>query len=147
MSSHYPPPPGPEEQHYNPVYPGTNTGAQPLLDAVQQEQLGFSHLAQPSPYPKAEDSTLDANASAQIEQRIEQLQHQNDLVGPPAQEDPQQQHQHQHHDLTPQSVQHLQGQNGIEQQGETPSKVNRLRKACDSCSIRKVKVSLNRWLW
>ena len=125
--SNYPPPPNPDQQHYNPIYP-TSAGAQQLLDSVQQDQLNFAHLSQPSPYPKLETESLDPSAANQIEQRIEQLRQQPIPQHPPHQEPLQQQQP-----LPP-------PQHNLHPQGETPSKVNRLRKACDSCSIRKVKV-------
>lgn len=129
MSS-YPPPPQPDQQHYNPIYP-TSAGAQQLLDPVQQDNLNFSQLgqalSQPSPYPKVETEPLDPATSSQLEQRIEQLRQQQPFPSHPPQQEVLQEQQ-QHPDLNGQS------------QGDAASKVNRLRKACDSCSIRKVKV-------
>lgn len=124
MSS-YPPPPQPDQQHYNPAYP-IGAGAQQPLDQVQQDQFNFANLGQPSPYPKAENEAFDQQAAARLEQQIEQLRQQQSI--PP--------HPQQQEHLTLQQSPQLNGQ----QQGDTPSKANRLRKACDSCSIRKVKV-------
>lgn len=128
MSS-YPPPPQPDQQHYNPIYTNDPEAQQPL-DQVQQDQYNFASLTQSSPYPKADNDLLDPHTSSQLEQRIEQLRHQEPL--PP--------HSPQHVDLQPQqqSPQQPQQQNGHHH------KQNRLRKACDSCSIRKVKVGRNR---
>jgi len=145
--SNYPPPPQPDQQHYNPIY-ATPDGAQQLLEGIQQEPVNYgNHLDSPAPYPKVENEPLDPNTSSQIEQRIEQLnqQHQLETQGP-LQPLPQHEHQHQHqhehqHQHPHQQLAPLQPQlEGDDQQDQTPNKVNRLRKACDSCSIRKVKV-------
>ena len=137
MMAQYPPPPQPEQQHYNALYPAS-AGAQQLLDP--QDQLQYSNLNQPV-YPKVESATSDqASSGAQIHNLAQELQHHAGLGGP-------QQHIHQ----APQQIQHQSPhgqQPGIShssqpntQQG-TPdqNQKNRLRKACDSCSIRKVKV-------
>ncbi|KAG9877308.1 hypothetical protein KCV05_g21784, partial [Aureobasidium melanogenum] len=140
--------PEPDSQQHYTLYPAP--GQQQLLDPVQQEQLQFSQLGQlgQAIYPKAEGE-VDPNAPNHIEQRIEQLQEQ------PPHPQPQHQHQHQHqHPLQQHDQHHNQHQQpplgpppppptaqpqGPQVQGETPQKANRLRKACDSCSIRKVK--------
>ena len=131
--SHYPPPPQPDQQHYNPIYQ-TAAGAQHLLDPGNNDQLDFGQLSQPSTYPKVEgDQGLDSNTSSQIEQRIEQLQHQQPLPPHLEQQDPVPIHQ--------EDVLQPHQPDGQTQQNAT-NKANRLRKACDSCSIRKVKVCL-----
>ncbi|KAF2152498.1 hypothetical protein K461DRAFT_294158 [Myriangium duriaei CBS 260.36] len=133
MSS-YPPPPQPDQQHYNPIY-AAGTSSQPLLDPVQHEHLHFANqLSQSTGYPKVEHEGLDPTTSSQIEQRIEQLQHQQSLqsldhdhLQPPDLEPP--------HDAQLPPLPDHHGQ----QPSSTPQKLFRLRKACDSCSIRKVK--------
>ncbi|KAG2161171.1 MAG: Alpha/beta-hydrolase [Aureobasidium pullulans] len=138
--------PEPDSQQHYTLYPAP--GQQQLLDPAQQEQLQFSQLGQlgQAIYPKAEGE-IDPNAPNHIEQRIEQLQQQ------PPHPQPQHQHQHplQHHEQHHDQHQHQQAPlapppppptaqpQGPQVQGETPQKANRLRKACDSCSIRKVK--------
>lgn len=143
--------PEPDSQQHYTLYPAP--GQQQLLDPAQQEQLQFSQLGQlgQAIYPKAEGE-IDPNAPNHIEQRIEQLQQQ------PPHPQPQHQHQHplQHHEQHHDQHQHQQAPlapppppptaqpQGPQVQGETPQKANRLRKACDSCSIRKVKVRQTR---
>ncbi|KAF4547439.1 Fungal Zn(2)-Cys(6) binuclear cluster domain-containing protein 3 [Elsinoe fawcettii] len=155
--SNYPPPPQPDQQHYNPIYPPASAPQQqPPVDAAQQEQINFvaQLQQQPLPYPKVEHEGLDPSTSSAIEQRIEQLQHQQQsLQTNHFHQEPQpQQHPHNnqfHEDGSPQQQQHHhaeptpEGQSG---QQTTPGstsgqhqKLFRLRKACDSCSIRKVK--------
>ncbi|PSK46340.1 hypothetical protein B9Z65_5308 [Elsinoe australis] len=120
-------------QHYGPIYP-TSTAPQQGLDAAQQEHLNFAaQLQQAAPYPKVEHEGLDPTTSSQIEQRIEQLQHQQQsLVS-----------DHFHHEQPSQDQQDVAPSTEQGQQshppGTTPTKLFRLRKACDSCSIRKVK--------
>lgn len=127
--------PEPDNQQHYTLYPPP--GQQPLLDPVQQEQLQFSQLGQ-AIYPKIEGE-IDPNAPNHIEQRIEQLQQQSPL--PQSQHQHQHQHQHQQVPLAPPPPPPTAAPQGPPVQGETPQKANRLRKACDSCSIRKVKVS------
>ncbi|PNS20702.1 hypothetical protein CAC42_2947 [Sphaceloma murrayae] len=132
MSSSYPPPPQPDQQHYNIAYP-PSAPAQSPLDPAQQEHLTFAaQLQQATTYPKVEHEGLDPTTSSQIEQRIEQLQHQQQSL----------EANQFHHAQTPQDQQTVtptteQDQN--QPPGSTPNKLFRLRKACDSCSIRKVK--------
>lgn len=134
MASNYPPPPNPEQSHYNPIYSTeTDGGAEQLLDPAVQDQQLYNQLSQQSSYPKLEgEQQLDPDTSQQIEQRIEQLQHQQPLAPHGQPQDPQD------HEFAPLPQQ----QENEQESGETASKVNRLRKACDSCSIRKVKVRL-----
>lgn len=137
--SHYPPPPQPDTQHYSPLYP-TSAGAPHLLDPSQQNQLQFSNLNQPTFPAKIESGTPNQDPS-QIQSLAQELQHH-------AVQEEQQRQQIQH---AAQSLQQQaqQGQQGFQPQvaqsdasGDQPQKTNRLRKACDSCSIRKVKVRL-----
>jgi len=143
--SNYPPPPQPDQQHYNPIYASPN-GAQQLLEGIQQESVSYgNHLESPAPYPKVENEPLDPNTSSQIEQRIEQLNQQHQLeIQEPLHALPQHQHEHEHQLQLQHSHQQLAPSQpqleGDPQEDQTPNKVNRLRKACDSCSIRKVKV-------
>ena len=131
----YPPPPAPDQQHYNALYP-TSAGAQQLLDPA--EELQYSNLNQHI-YPKVESTTSDQASSAQ---QIQNLTHRL------------QQHaglEEQQRQQVNQAAPHIQQHSGhgpsqpTTHQGtpEQNSKANRLRKACDSCSIRKVKVSVS----
>jgi hypothetical protein len=129
--------PEPDSQQHYTLYPPP--GQQQVLDPLQQEQLQFSQLGQlgQSIYPKTE-AEVDPNAPNHIEQRIEQLQEQ-------PQHQLQLQHQHQQQQqqqvaLAPPQAPPAAQPQPPPVQGETPQKANRLRKACDSCSIRKVKV-------
>lgn len=140
MSSNYPEPPGPT-QHYNALYP-TSAGASQLIDPMQQDQLQFSSLNQPV-YPKIESRAPEQpSANNQIQHLAQELHHHAAL----------EEHQRQniHH-----ATQHMQQQasqaqppsgvstsqaQSLQGSSEQSNKANRLRKACDSCSIRKVKV-------
>jgi hypothetical protein len=111
MTSSYPEPPSHSEAHYTPIY-----SANPAVQGQIGQGQPRAPYVQDAPFPKIED-VLQAHAlhanHALNDQRVPAQQ-----LPPLAQ--PQQQHQQQ---------QQLQQQ-----------KPNRLRKACDSCSIRKVKV-------
>ncbi|KAK4992877.1 hypothetical protein LTR50_000783 [Elasticomyces elasticus] len=126
--SNYPPPPPADQPHYNAQYP-TTAGAQQLLDSVQQDhfQSQLQQLNQQPIYPKLETSALDPSQYNQLDQRLAE-QHHN-------------QHQQQQQQLGLPSPLPPQPQQQTLAQGspETAPKGNRLRKACDSCSIRKVK--------
>lgn len=139
----YPPPPQAEQhQHYNALYPAS-TGAQHLVDS--QEPLQFSHLNQPV-YAKVEAASPDQAASNHNVNHLAQGLHQQAVY-----EDQQQRH-HVQHAAQQHMQQSLQAQPAAvprpsqaptQQSGaEQSQKSNRLRKACDSCSIRKVKVCL-----
>jgi len=139
--SHYPPPPQPDTQHYSPLYP-TSAGAQQLLDPSQQNQLQFSSLNQ-STFPHKIESGTPTQDPSQIQNLAQELQHH-------AVQEEQQRQQIQHaaqslHHQAQQSQQpNFQPQvDQSDASGEQPQKTNRLRKACDSCSIRKVKVRLH----
>ncbi|GAB7360961.1 hypothetical protein MBLNU230_g0944t1 [Neophaeotheca triangularis] len=165
--SNYPPPPQPDQQHYAGLY-AASAGAQQLLDPSSQDQLQYSHLAQP-PYPKIESTAPSQTSSDRpIQSLAEELQHHAANEEQQRQQQQQQQHQqqqqqqqqhqqHQQHQLqhAPHQPQHVQqppmqqptfnapGQASPATLPQTLSdsaqKSNRLRKACDSCSIRKVK--------
>ena len=136
----YPPPPQPDQQHYNALYPAP-AGTHQLISP--QEQLQYSNLNQPA-YPNKIESiaTDQASSGAQITALTHELQQHAGLgqqqqhhIHPPSQ----QVQQHSIHDPssgTPHSSQPQTHQGTPDQS----SKANRLRKACDSCSIRKVKV-------
>ena len=135
----YPPPPQPEQQHYNAMYP-TSASAQQLIDP--QDQLQYSNLNQPL-YPKVESATSgQASSSRQIHHLAQELQQhaaideQQRQVIHQASQQVQQGVPHGQPSSTPHSSQPQTQQCTPEQNQKT----NRLRKACDSCSIRKVKV-------
>ena len=138
MSSNYPPPQAEQQHHYNGLYP-TSVGAQQLLDIEQQEQLDYSQLNAQS-YPKVESGTADQSAA---HLRIATGLDQNALLEEQHRHQIQQaaQHANQHaaahvHPSTSFTATNVQHQQALTEQ----QKSNRLRKACDSCSIRKVKV-------
>ncbi|KAK5151255.1 hypothetical protein LTS14_009425 [Recurvomyces mirabilis] len=140
--SNYPPPPPPEHSHYNALYP-TSAGAQQLLDPVQQEQLQFASLNTPA-YPKIESGSPSQSSSTQIQSLAHELSTHAGLGDQQRALEDQQRQQIQ------QAAQHMQSQAAAQstaglsaaqlaQQQADHQKSNRLRKACDSCSIRKVK--------
>ncbi|KAI7002974.1 hypothetical protein KC366_g19177, partial [Hortaea werneckii] len=110
--SNYPPPPQPDQHHYNALYPAS-AGAQQLLDPVQQEQLQYANLSTP-PYPKVESGTPEQNAAqlrnftADLEQHAHLEEQQRQQI--------QQAAQHLHHQQstphTSESVRFLQYQEG-----------------------------------
>ncbi|KAL2354343.1 hypothetical protein BJ546DRAFT_843711 [Cryomyces antarcticus] len=105
--SHYPPPPQPDQQHYNPLQYAGPPAPQLLAPSQQAQQIpDFHQQLQQAVYPKPEHTPAEPNHADHVEQRVDQP------LLPPA----------------PSSA----GQDGNQ-------KGNRLRKACDSCSIRKVK--------
>lgn len=140
--ANYPPPPQHDHQHYNALYPAS-AGAQQLLDP--HEHLQYSDLNQPI-YPKVESATSEhASSNHQMHHLAHELQQHAAL-------------EEQQRQQIQQASQHMQQQNPHGQQpgSSQPSqpttgqgtpdqnqKTNRLRKACDSCSIRKVKVGIS----
>ena len=145
--SHYPPPPQPDQQHYHPIGYPTSAGAQQLVEPGSQDQLQYSNLNQ-SIYPKIESTTPGQDSNQQVHNLAQELQQhalqeeqQRQHIQQAAQQIQQQAQQSQQGSFTdaphthPQQQQQQQQQQTSEQQ-----KTNRLRKACDSCSIRKVKV-------
>lgn len=141
MSSQYPPPPGSEEPHYTPIYPAPppshphpSATAQPvhgLLDGGQQQQQHQQAPPRLQPYaqdiyPKTTESLSDllqqqANHALGNDQRPQ--------IGTPTGQGVT--------GLSPLSIHDAPMLNHGQDAGQ---KTNRLRKACDSCSIRKVKV-------
>lgn len=142
--SNYPPPPQADQQHYNALYPTSAGAQQQLLDPAQQEQLQFSNLNQPI-YPKVE-SNGQVHPHSPSGHHIHELQHHHVLE--------EQRHHLQHAQQQiqqPTPVASHPASNAAQSlpptqtsTPEQPQKTNRLRKACDSCSIRKVKVSRRR---
>ena len=128
----YPPPPQPDHHHYNALYPAS-AGAQQLVDP--QEPLQYSTLNQPA-YAKVESTTPDQGASSNhnINHLAQELHQQAQHGGQQAM---QQTFPQGHSQATPQPSQAPSTQQSTSEQNQ---KANRLRKACDSCSIRKVKV-------
>jgi hypothetical protein len=134
----YPPPPQADHTHYNALYPAS-AAAQQLIDP--HDQLQYSDLNQPI-YPKVESAASDhASTNTQMLHLAHELRQHAALEG-------QQLHQgHQHI-----AQQHSHGQPSGSSHPSQPTtgqgtpdqnqKANRLRKACDSCSIRKVKVCI-----
>ena len=133
----YPPPPQADHTHYNALYPAS-AGAQQLLDP--HDQLQYGDLNQPI-YPKVESVASEhASSSQQMHHLAHDLQH-SAIEGQPLHHSSQHIH-HQHSHAQPSGS--SQPSQATTAQG-TPNdsqKANRLRKACDSCSIRKVKVSI-----
>jgi len=138
--SNYPPPPQPDQQHYNPAYP-TQSPLQTFQDdgipdpRDQQDRLAFAEQLAQASYPKIEHEGLDPNTSIQIEERLEQLQQQQNLESLNQHLDQEQAH----HDQDPNQFDPSTSLLHPDEQNHAPSKLYRLRKACDSCSIRKVK--------
>ncbi|KAL5389285.1 hypothetical protein DPSP01_002598 [Paraphaeosphaeria sporulosa] len=127
MSSQYPPPPGSEEPHYTPIYPPPTP--QPGHELLGQGQPPPPRL-QPYPqdiYPKVEDVLQlqqQANHALGADQRqpLGTQTGQQQAAGP---------------GVSPLSMHDAPMLNQPQDSGGP--KTNRLRKACDSCSIRKVK--------
>jgi len=127
----YPPPPQPGHQHYNAVYPTT---------PVVQDHPHFNVLGQ-GVYQKVETTQSEPSPADQQIQHFAQQLHQHSALS--AHSNP---HipQHQQNQLSfqqtpyqPTSTSQTSSQQGTP---DLTQKSNRLRKACDSCSIRKVKV-------
>jgi hypothetical protein len=119
LAMSYPPPPGSEEPHYTPIYPAppSNNTQQNLLDELPATQ----RLYQSDIYSKVENVLR-------------------------------QQAQHASHALSSDhgTGAHAQAHGAQQAQAGSPTdqqKANRLRKACDSCSIRKVKVGALHATW
>ncbi|KAL1595265.1 hypothetical protein SLS60_009955 [Paraconiothyrium brasiliense] len=128
MSSQYPPPPGSEEPHYTPIYPAPpSQPSHELLGAAGPQQ---QPRLQPYPqdiYPKVENLSdvlqlqQQANHALGTDQRPQ--------LGTPT-------GQGAVAGVSPLSMHDAPMLNHSQDAG---AKTNRLRKACDSCSIRKVK--------
>lgn len=131
MSSQYPPPPGSEEPHYTPIYPQPPPSSSALLDAGPHQQLAHQqHPPPPRPTPYPQDIFPKIESLSDVLQQ--QANHalgadQRPLGTPTTQPGP----------VSPHSI-HFPPILNHRQDSAGP-KTNRLRKACDSCSIRKVK--------
>ncbi|KAK8154703.1 hypothetical protein IWX90DRAFT_418596 [Phyllosticta citrichinensis] len=131
--SQYPPPPSADSQHYAPIYPAAATAQ--LLEAAQEQasQEGFLGFPRAAPgerhslHSKIEPSFTDPTQSPNTPGGHDGAYSGNGLhMGP-----------EQHH--TMQMQPQPQGMSNVGPDGQPQPKANRLRKACDSCSIRKVK--------
>jgi hypothetical protein len=142
MTNTYPPPPQPDGQHYNAAYLGPH-GAPHMLDATHQSQLQYSHLNQPM-FPKLDSSpTVQDDPNMHMQNLAQELQN-HAALGEQQRQQLQQTHPSQPQTPTGTSSGGLGATSHPQSQPGTPDqapKTNRLRKACDSCSIRKVKVS------
>ncbi|KAK3109763.1 hypothetical protein LTR53_016620, partial [Teratosphaeriaceae sp. CCFEE 6253] len=136
--ANYPPPPPPEQQHYNALYP-TAAGAQQLLDSGQQPALQYTSLNTPA-YPKIETGSPESNGHSQLQGLARDLT-QHAVLGEQQRHQIQQavqQHQQQQastHVHPPPTA----AQASLQNASQDTARSNRLRKACDSCSVRKVK--------
>ncbi|KAI6790360.1 hypothetical protein KC361_g7964 [Hortaea werneckii] len=138
--SNYPPPPQPHQHHYNTSLYPASAGAQQLLDPLQQEQLQYANLSTP-PYPKVKSGTPEQNAAqlrnltADLEKHAHLEKQQRQQIQQAAQQ-LHRQHSTPHvHVPTRLAPAHAAQHHGASEQ----AKSNRPRKACDSCSIKKVK--------
>lgn len=141
-NSQHPPPPQPDQHYYNALHL-RSAGAQQLLDPVQQERLQYANLSDKPPYPKFQSGTP--------EQNVAQLRNWTEDVARHAHLEEQQRRQIQ------QATQHLHNEQSTRHVRTLPTLApahaaqrhsapglaisNRPRKACDSCSCKKVKVS------
>ncbi|KAF1963357.1 hypothetical protein CC80DRAFT_397288 [Byssothecium circinans] len=119
MASQYPPPPGSDEPHYTPIYPAPPPPQQQQQNNAQQ-QLGalngeVGSAQQPRMYPQDMFPKLD-NIHDVLQQ---QAQHANHALSDPRM------------GTSPTAAQVMASAEHQQQ------KTNRLRKACDSCSVRK----------
>lgn len=128
--SQYPPPPTADQQHYAPIYPAAASAQ--LIEAAAQGQpqpnegFNFSPPTSQSLYAKIEPSFTDPNQN-------QPPTHDGAYPGNGVHVD-----QQQHHPMSMPPPPPPQGVASVGPDGQ-PQKANRLRKACDSCSIRKVK--------
>lgn len=111
--SQYPPPPTPDHQHYTPIYPAAAAAAAAAANAQLLSPAQAEQLQYSPP--------VDPSAYAKIEPGL----------GAP--------NSHLSHAHQPEQ----QAAQPLPPVVEGQQKTNRLRKACDSCSIRKVKVSMD----
>ena len=136
--STYPPPPSTHDQaHYNGIYPAS-TGARPLLESTQDDELQFGNFNQ-TLYSKVDAvgepsyGAASASLTPGFDTHATMGEHQRQQLQRAAQQlqaDPS------GNVVVPLTIPLQTQEDGG---GESP-KINRLRKACDSCSIRKVKV-------
>ena len=144
IMSHYGPPPPTNQRQYNALYPATPS-VQQAPTPEQQGHLQYSNFGQPI-YPKVNPGVpgLEIDRS-QMQQLAQDLQQQTVL-----QEHQRQQMQHVAQTIQPQPM-HNPGRTALSpetshqaQQENLEQKKDRLQKACDSCSLRKVKVRQHR---
>ncbi|KAF4536235.1 putative zn 2cys6 transcription factor protein [Lasiodiplodia theobromae] len=127
--SQYPPPPTADQQHYAPIYPAAASAQ--LIEAAAQGQpqppegFNFSPPTSQSLYAKIEPSFTDPNQN-------QGPPHDGGYPGNGVHVD------QQHHPMSMPPPPPPPGVASVGPDGQ-PQKANRLRKACDSCSIRKVK--------
>ncbi|CAI6334960.1 unnamed protein product [Periconia digitata] len=124
MSSQYPPPPGADEPHYTPIYPAPPQPSNPsTLSALDGAAVGGSAPQRMQQQPQQQQHYGQQDMYAKIENLSDVLQ---------------QQAQHASHALTDPRIA---APPAAQMVAPSPDqhKTNRLRKACDSCSIRKVK--------
>lgn len=129
----YPPPPSPGQPHYNPVYAEAPGHAQASkLHGPQSTHHDGEHPS--SPYSKLETSQdttsqLQRSLAQELRRHNVEADHMQAHIG--ASSDV--------HDMKQSPVFHP-AMASIEATNDSSRAANRLRKACDSCSIRKVKV-------
>ncbi|KAF2720939.1 hypothetical protein K431DRAFT_225232 [Polychaeton citri CBS 116435] len=138
MANYPPPPPTDDQQQYNALY-STSAGAQSLLSSMQQDQFP---LNQPI-YPKVDsDTPSQGHTSNELHNLAQELRNQTaqeeqrQASQPSQQCHPGPQNQQPSFSSLPQHVSPSPQHQHSQRQAQ---KANRLRKACDSCSIRKVK--------
>lgn len=134
--AHYPSPSAADQHHYNALYPAVTSAGQPLVDA--QDHLQYSSINTPL-YPKPESISEQGASSQQINSLAQDLR-QHTTLGD--QHFAHAAHQVSQHTSHPGSshLPHIPQGPAQHDTPESSQKPNRLRKACDSCSIRKVKV-------
>ncbi|KAK0984659.1 hypothetical protein LTS16_011213 [Friedmanniomyces endolithicus] len=134
-----PPPPLPDHQQYNSLYPAS-VGAHHKVESGQQPPLQYTSLNTPS-YPKIESVTPAQRHNAQLQDLAQELSQHAALEDSQCHET-----QQTSQPLQQQGLPHVQptahaGAPQIPEQlsAQEIARSNRLRKACDSCSVRKVK--------
>ena len=130
----YPPPPPPDQQHYTALYP-TAAGAQQLIDP--QSQMQFTAMNQDL-YSKVETTPGgQPSSNDQMHSLVHELHQHAALNSQTGHNIHQSSQQPQQQPMQGQDLSQPSSHQGTPDQNQ---KANRLRKACDSCSIRKVKV-------
>lgn len=142
--SNYPPPPPPDQSQYTPIYP-TSAGAQQPYGQGQAEQLSYGGLNAPA-YPKVDSPSSNPAGPSPLQNLAHELG-QHAALDEQAHHTMQQPHQPLQHPGVINAPGHSNGvSSASSQQGGADAKSNRLRKACDSCSVRKVKVEIRFFL-
>lgn len=139
--ANYPSASQPEPQQYNAFYPAA-PGAQQLMES--QDQLQYSSI-NPQLYPKAESAPSEQEAGNQHMHHLTSGLHQHTSIAEQQQQHlahAAQQMQHSTPHGTPAHLPQLMTGSSQPTPDSASQKPNRLRKACDSCSIRKVKVRI-----